>query len=62
MPKEPTAEETRVTSAVKNPSMPEQRWQVFVVLVFLVLVGIGGMAVLCFKLLHPAATQLIENR
>jgi len=31
-------------------------------LVFLILVGIGGMAVLCYKLENPTATLMIEDR
>jgi hypothetical protein len=48
-----TTEEIRAMGAVKNVSMPKQRWPALLFLVFLILVGIGGIAVLCYKLEHP---------
>jgi hypothetical protein len=41
--------------------MPEQSWRALVFLAILILVGIGGMAALHYKLEHPAATRMIED-
>jgi len=61
MSTEQTTEKIEARRLVKSTSMPEQRWQDLVFLVILILVGIGGMAALYYKLEHPAATRMIED-
>jgi nitrate reductase gamma subunit len=61
MSTEQTTEEIEARRLVKSTSMPEQRWQDWVFLVILILVGIGGMAALYYKLEHPADTRMIED-
>jgi hypothetical protein len=56
-----TTEKIVARRLVKSTSMPEQSWQALVFLVILILVGIGGMAALCYKLEHPAATRIMED-
>jgi hypothetical protein len=61
MSTEQTTEEIEARRLAKSTSMPEQRWQDWVFLVILILVGIGGMAALYYKLEHPADTRMIED-
>ena len=58
---EQTTEKIEAKRLVKSTSMPERSWQALVLLVILIVVGIGGMAALCYKLEHPAATRMIED-
>jgi len=58
---EQTTEKIEAKRLVKSTSMPEQSWQALVLLVILILVGIGGMAALYYKLEHPADTRMIED-
>jgi hypothetical protein len=58
---EQTTEKIEAKRLVKSTSMPERSWQALVLLVILILVGIGGMAALCYKLDHPADTRMIED-
>ena len=61
MSTEQTTEKIEARPLVKSTSMPEQSWQALVFLVILILVGIGGMAALYYKLEHPADTRMIED-
>ena len=61
MSTEQTTEKIEARRLVKSTSMPEQSWQALVFLVILILVGIGGMAALYYKLEHPADTRMIED-
>ena len=61
MSTEQTIEKIEARQLVKSTSMPEQSLQDLVFLVILILVGIGGMTVLWYKLEHPAATRMIED-
>lgn len=47
---------------VKSVSTPEKRYEALILLVFLILVGIGGIAALCYKLQNPTTNPMIENR
>jgi hypothetical protein len=57
-----TTGEIKATREVKTVSTSEQRLGALMVLVFLILVGVGGIAVLCYKLQNPTATLVIEDR
>jgi hypothetical protein len=61
MSTEQTTEIIEARRLVKSTSTPEQSWQALVLLVILILVGIGGMAALCYKVEHTAATRMIED-
>jgi hypothetical protein len=61
MSMEQTAGEIKATREVKTVSTSEQRLGALALLVLLILVGIGGMAVLCYKLENPTVTLLIED-
>lgn len=58
---EQMAEKIEARRLAKSTSMPGQSWQALVFLVILILVGIGGVAALYYKLEHPADTRMIED-
>jgi hypothetical protein len=62
MPTEQTTWEINGTHEVKTVSTSEQRLGALMLLVFLILVVIGGMAVLCYKLNNPTVTLTIKDR
>lgn len=53
---------TGETSEVATVSMSERRLGILMLLVFLIVLGIGGMAMLCYRLENPSATQMIQDR
>jgi hypothetical protein len=55
--KQPTSQHVE-----NNDLTPEQNWQPFVFLVILILAGIGGMAVLYYKLEYPVWTGMLQDR
>jgi hypothetical protein len=57
-----TTGEIKATREPKTVSTSQQRLGALIALVFLILVGVGGIAVLCYKLQNPAATLVIEGR
>jgi hypothetical protein len=62
MSTEQTTGEIKATREVKTVSMSEQRSWALILLMFLILVEIGGMAMLCYKLENPTSTLMIEDR
>jgi hypothetical protein len=62
MSTEQTTGEIKSTRGVKTVSVSEQRSWALILLMFLILVEIGGMAMLCYKFENPTVTLTIEDR
>jgi hypothetical protein len=62
MSTEQTAGGIKATREVKTVSMSEQRSWASILLTLLIMVEIGGMTMLCYKLQNPTATVMIEDR
>ena len=45
----------------KDGLEPQHRWEALLFLVILILVGIGGLAVLSYKLEHPTSNPLVHE-
>jgi hypothetical protein len=62
MPTEQPTGEIKTTSEVKTVSTSGRRSEAWLLLVFLILVGIAGIAALCYKLQNPTVNVTIEDR
>ena len=62
MSTEQTTGEIKATREVKTVSISKERSWALILLTFLILVEIGGMAMLCYKFENPTATLKIEDR
>ena len=45
-----------------NHLLTEQKWQAIVFLVMLILTAITGIGLLCYKVEHPVAFEILKNR
>jgi hypothetical protein len=62
MTTEQKTEEIKATQEEKSIYTPEKRYEALILLVLLILIGIGGIATLCYKLQNPTTNPMIEGR
>ena len=63
MSTEQTTGEIKATREVKTVSISKERSWALILLMFLILVEIGGMAMLCYKFENPTATlKIVEEQ